>query len=336
MAAMFSLRRLHSVTSNTALSTTPLARQNTCQFTVNRSESTHEPCAISSVRATHLFQNSASAGIADRNFICPWLAAKARLNANKPGDTVHSYKNARIRPPTDLSLPIPGSSDAKCPRAVFTLEPLPPTQSNTPFRRGVWMIGDLGHQSDLFRRPERFAIPARGNESGGRWQRACRKATSHWDSRRAAAYSAYSLWSARCLAAHDISRTCEQAGSADFTHSGPIAIGPIACIGILTASCVSSGMSSGTAGPLHFISLVRQNCAASRRSCLGTARTRLYPTPDHREFRCEGTAGASDRRDARQADRCRQRSSDCGAHSASCGITAALTMWPLRQASVLQ
>ena len=253
---------------------------------------------------------------------------------------MHCYKNARARLHTDRSLAILWALHAKYPRAVCALQPSSPTQSNAPYLQRIRMTGGLcrraQHSSALFRRAGRIAIPARGSESGERWQGACRKATSLWDSRRAAASSAYSSWSAGSLAAHDISRTCEQAGSGDFTHSGPIAIGPIACIGILTASCVSSGMSSGTAGPLHFISLVRQNCAASRRSCLGTARTRLYPTPDHREFRCEGTAGAPDRRDARQADRCRQRSSDCGAHSAICGITAALTMWPLRQASVLQ
>ena len=274
------------------------------------------------------------------DFACLWVAAKARFNADKPGAAVHCYKNARARLCTDRSLAILWALDATYPRAVCALQPSSPTQSNAPSLQRIRMTGGLcrraQHSSALFRRAGRIAIPARGSESGGRWQRACRKATSHWDSRRAAAYSAYSSWSARCLAAHDISRTCEQAGSGDFTHSGPIAIGPIACIGILTASCVSSGMSSGTLGPLHFISLVRQNCAASRRSCLGTARTRLYPTPDHGEFRCEGTAGAPDRRDAWQADQCRQRSSDCGAHSASCGITAALTMWPLRQASVLQ
>ena len=333
MFAMFSLRRLHSVTLDAALYEDVPSAANTCEFTANCLESTHEPCAISSVRATHLFRNSASPGIADRNFICPWLAAKARLNANKPGDTVHSYKNARIRPPTDLSLPIPRSSDAKCPRAIFTL--VPPTQSNTPFPQGVWMIGDLGHQSDLFRRPERFAIPATGNESGEHWQGACRKATSLWDSHRAAASSAFSSWSAGCLAAQDILRTCEPAGSAAFTHCGHIVTGPIACIGTLTGSYVSSGMNSATAGPCHFMSLVRRNCAASGRSCLVTALTRLYPTPARGAFRCEEPAGAPDRRNPRRANQTRLQSVDRWVRPARRRITSALTM-PHCEASVLR
>ena len=214
---------------------------------------------------------------------------------------MHCYKNARVILPTDRSLTVPRAFHAKHHRAICTRQPSPPTQSSAPCRQRVRVTGGLCRRAQhrSFLRADQFAIPARGSDAGGRWQRACRKATSHWVSRRAAAYSAHSSWSARCVAAHDISLTCEPAGSADFTHSGPIVIGPIACIGILTVSCVSSGMNSGTAGPLHFISLAHRNCAASRRYCPGTALTRLCPARS--EFCCAEPAGAPDRRYAWQA-----------------------------------
>ena len=251
---------------------------------------------------------------------------------------MHCYKNARTKLPTDRSLTILRALRAKRPRAICTLAPPPPTQSNAPYPQRVWMTGGLchpaKHHSDLFQRADRFAITARESELGGHWRRACRKATSLWGSRRVAASVAYSSWSARYLPAPDILRSCEQAGRADFTHSGRIVIGPIACIGTLTASCISSGMSSSSAGPLHCMLPAHRNCAASGRSCPGTVLTRIYPAPVRGEFRCEETAGAPDRRDLRRANQTRLQSVDPWVGPAKRRITSALTK-PHRKASVL-
>ena len=95
----------------------------------------------------------------------------------------------------------------------------------------------------MFRLSDRFAIPARRSGSGGHWPRVSRKAILPRALQMAVASAGYSSWSARCLAVLDISRICEQAGSAGSTVSGHIATGPTVCTVTSTDWSASSGTS---------------------------------------------------------------------------------------------
>jgi hypothetical protein len=149
----------------------------------------------------------------------------------------------------------------------------------------------------MFLHDARFAISARCSESRGHWQRGSKKAILLQVSRLVAVSSAYSWSSARCLAAPGTSPMCEQAGSAGFTVSERIVIGPIACIVTLTDWYASSGTNSATAGRLLFLLRAHRNCEGSGRSCQKMVAIRpchlrsLIP-----EHRCDQCAPAPDSR----------------------------------------
>ena len=131
-----------------------------------------------------------------------------------------------------------------------------------------------------------FAISTRCSESRGHWQGGSKRAILLRDLRPAAVFSAYLWSSARCLAALGTSPTCEQAGSAGFTVSERIAIGPIACIVTSTDWYASSGTNSDIADRLPSLLRAHQNCDGSGRFCQKMVAIRFHQTrnltPVHR------------------------------------------------------
>ena len=144
----------------------------------------------------------------------------------------------------------------------------------------------------MFPQTPRFVITARRSESRGQWPGGSRRAILRRALQMAVESSAYSSWSARCLAAQGISPICEQAGSAASTVSGPIVASPIACIVTSADWCASSGMNSATQDRLPCLLQVHRSCAASGRSCQKIVRI-SYPTRSRiRRHRCDGFACA--------------------------------------------
>ena len=119
----------------------------------------------------------------------------------------------------------------------------------------------------MFQHDTLFAISTRCSRSRGHLAGGFEEGDIAWVLRPAAVSSAYLWSSARCLAALGTSPTCEQAGSAGFTVSGRIAIGPIACIVTSTDWCASSGTNSDIADRLPSLLRAHQNCDGSGRFC---------------------------------------------------------------------
>ena len=149
----------------------------------------------------------------------------------------------------------------------------------------------------MFLQDALFAIPARCSESRGHWQGGSKRAILLQVLRLVAVSSAYSWSSARCLGARGTSPTCEQAGSAGFTVSERIAIGPIACIVTSTDWYASSETNSATAGRLLCWLRAHRNCDGSGRSYQKMVAIRSYRLRSLiPERRCDRFAPAPDTR----------------------------------------